>query len=118
MDQNEEFDAIMKEIIDGLTGNPLRDIAYLHRKTREYRNHKLGGAISSACSELALSCAPKGVRKMMSRRIEERVDNIDADLERAHFFMCHGKLDEALDLIEDVEKRINPSEYQDSEFME
>ena len=27
MDNHEEFDAIMKEIIDGLTGNPIRDIA-------------------------------------------------------------------------------------------
>lgn len=54
----------------------------------------------------------------MSRRIEERIDDIGADLEKAHFFLCHGKLDEALDLVENVEKRIEPSNYQDSEFME
>ena len=118
MDQNEEFDAIMREIIDGLTGNPLRDIAYLRRKTREYSNHKLGGAISSACSQLALSCAPKEVRDMMRSRSEKRFNDIGTDLKKAHFFMCHGELSEALDLVEDVEKRIDPSKYQDSEFTE
>lgn len=118
MDKNEEFDAIMKEIIDGLTGNPIRDIAYLRKKSQEYHDHKLGRAISSACSELALSCAPKRVREKMLHRIAERVDSIGTDLEKASFLVFHDRFDRALELVEDVEKRISSAEHQDSETEE
>lgn len=118
MDNHEEFDAIMKEIIDGLTGNPIRDIAYLRKKSREYHNHKLGRAISSACCELALSCAPKQVRERMLHSIEERVDSIGADLERASFLVFHDRFDKALELVEEVEMRICSGKHQDSETEE
>ena len=118
MDKNEEFDAIMKGIIDGLTGNPLRDIAYLRKKSREYHNHRLGRAISSACCELALSYAPKGTREKILLRIAEQVKSIGADLERAEFHMSHGRFEKALELVEEVEKRIRSAKRQDSETEE
>ena len=49
------FDAIIKEINAGLTGDYTKDLKFLDEKSREYKDHEMGKEILRACGRLMLS---------------------------------------------------------------
>ncbi len=118
MDKKEEFEAIMREITGGLTGDPVRDMEYLREKTEKYQDHALSNAISAACGKLVLSCLPKNIKEKMLRDVKKHAVRVAAGLEKVEFDLFRGRLDAALELIEKVEKDLSAVGHQDSEILE
>ena len=68
---SETFDAVMRSIKDGMTGDSKADMAYLMKVAEEYKDHELGKEILRECGRMAYDIAPDDFHEQLERKIAE-----------------------------------------------
>ena len=69
MSENKDFDAIMREITAGFTGDPTKDMPYLKEKCEEYKNHEMAQEILRACGRLMYEMMPDDKKQEMNKAL-------------------------------------------------
>ena len=101
------FDAIIKEIKAGLTGDYKIDLKYLDEKCREYKEHEMGKEIIRTCGRLMYDIIPETKKAELNEAMEQDrkadraiIDEIKANIDKKEY-------DKALLMLEDYEKKIS-----------
>jgi hypothetical protein len=66
MAENKDFECIMKEITQGLTGNTKEDIKYLHEQGEKYKDHEYRKEILRACGRLMYDILPDDIKEIIT----------------------------------------------------
>ena len=98
------FEAIMREISHGLTGDPDTDMKYLDEQGKKYKDHEYGKEILRACGRMMYELIPDDKKEEMNRALKNDRMGIDAVLEEVRFNVFKEDYDKALKLIESTVK--------------
>lgn len=101
-----DFDAIMKEITGGLTGDGQKDMQYLMDQIEKYKDHEMGKEIIRACGRLIYQCVPEERKAEFGRMIQNDLLSHESVLEEVRFKQHEKKYDEALALLEGMIRKI------------
>lgn len=94
------FDAVMREITDGLTGDAKKDVAYLREQCDKYKNHPQGKEIIRSCGRLIFDLMPDEKKKDVALFAQNREQGQKSVLEEVRFKIYQQQYDDALALIE------------------
>lgn len=100
MAENKDFEAIMKEITSGLTGDPDVDLKYLDEQGTKYKDHEYGKEILRACGRLMYQILPEDRKAEINKAIEKDGMGFNATLEEVRFNIYKKDFDTALKLME------------------
>ena len=100
MAENNTFEAIMREISQGLTGNPEDDMKYLQEQGDKYKDHEYGKEILLACGRMMYELIPDDKKAELNKILEKDNKGIDAALEEIRFNIYKKNYDKALKLME------------------
>jgi len=109
MAENNSFEAIMREISQGLSGDPETDIKYLMDQGEKYKDHEFGKEVTRACGRMMYELLPDDRKEELSKLIEKNDKGVDAALEEIRFNIYKKDYDKALKLAESTIK-----EYEDA----
>lgn len=98
--EKKDFDAIMREITAGLSGDGQADIRYLNEQTEKYKDHEMGQEIARACGRLIYGLLPKDKQEEVARMIENDASATEATLEEVRFNIYKKDFDKALQIME------------------
>lgn len=119
MSNNKDFDVIMREITQGLTGDSEADFKYLKEQCEKYRNHEMGKEIIRACSRKMFELLSDDKKAELSNIINKDQDGINATLEEVRFNVYKQDYDKALSIIEALVNKIEESNmFQDDAVSE
>lgn len=119
MSENTDFDAIMREITSGFTGDPSKDMAYLREKCEEYKNHEMAQEILRACGRLMYEMIPEDKKEELSKAISNDAAGTEAALEEIRFNIYKKNYDKALKMSGNLVKEIEAlNMYQDDQVSE
>ena len=110
MADNKDFEAIMKEITGGLTGDPEADIKYLDEQGQKYKDHEYGKEILRACGRLMYQLIPEDKKAELNKALAKDNMGYDAAMEEVRFNIYKKNYDKALKLIEDMISKYEKSE--------
>ena len=110
MAENKDFEAIMKEITGGLTGDPEADMKYLDEQGQKYKNHEYGKEILRACGRLMYELIPDDKKEELNKVLAKDNMGYDAAMEEVRFNVYKKNYDKALKLIEDMIAKYEKSE--------
>jgi tetratricopeptide (TPR) repeat protein len=96
---SETFDAVMRSIKDGMTGDSKADMAYLMKVAEEYKDHELGKEILRECGRMAYDIAPDDFHEQLERKIAEDQAEWDELLDETYSLLRDGNVDGACDSI-------------------
>lgn len=120
--ESQDFDAIMRGITKGLTGNPKEDFAYLKQKMEEYKDHPMGKEILRACGRLMYQTIPDDLREKFDDAVQKDSLGSNAALEEAQFQTMKGNLEMAEKILESAihrwEKLYETGAFQDDRVSE
>ena len=102
MADNKDFEAIMKEITGGLTGDPEVDMKYLDEQGQKYKDHEYGKEILRACGRLMYELIPDDKKEELNKVLAKDNMGYDAAMEEVRFNVYKKNYDKALKLIEDM----------------
>ena len=102
MAENKDFEAIMKEITGGLTGDPKADMQYLQEQGDKYKDHEYGKEILRACGRLMYELIPDDKKEELNKVLAKDNMGYDAAMEEVRFNIYKKNYDKALKLIEDI----------------
>lgn len=102
MDENVDFDSIMKNITGDLTGDQLVDTRYLMMKCEEYKNHDMSREITRACCRLMYNMFPKDKKANLEKMISNRIIGTVAVLDEIKYNIYKKNYDNALKMITDL----------------
>ena len=102
MAENKDFEAIMKEITGGLTGDPQADMQYLQEQGDKYKDHEYGKEILRACGRLMYELIPDDKKEELNKVLAKDNMGYDAAMEEVRFNIYKKNYDKALKLIEDM----------------
>lgn len=100
MAENNTFEAIMREISQGLTGNPEADMKYLQEQGDKYKDHEYGKEILRACGRMMYELIPDEKKAELNKILEKDNKGIDAALEEIRFNIYKKDYDKVLKLME------------------
>lgn len=100
MAENKAFEAIMKEITGGLSGDSEADMKYLHEQGEKYKDHEYGKEILRACGRLIYELIPEDKKEELNKALEKDGMGFDAALEEIRFNIYKKNYDTALKLME------------------
>ena len=102
MAENKDFEAIMKEITGGLTGDPEADMKYLDEQGQKYKDHEYGKEILRACGRLMYELIPDDKKEELNKIFSKDEQGYDAAMDEVRFNIYKKNYDKALKLIEDM----------------
>ena len=102
MAENKDFEAIMKEITGGLTGDPEADMKYLDEQGNKYKDHEYGKEILRACGRLMYNLIPDDKKEELNKVLAKDNLGYEAAMEEVQFNIYKKNYDKALKLIEDM----------------
>ena len=102
MAENKDFEAIMKEITGGLSGDPEADMKYLHEQGEKYKDHEYGKEILRACGRLMYELIPDDKKEELNKAFSKDGMGFDAALEEIRFNIYKKNYDTALKLMESM----------------
>lgn len=102
MAENKDFEAIMKEITGGLTGDPEVDMKYLDEQGQKYKDHEYGKEILRACGRLMYQMIPEDKKAELIKTIKKDEMGYEATLEEIRFNIYKKNYDTALSLMESM----------------
>ncbi len=105
MAENKDFEAIMKEITDGLSGESEADMKYLHEQEEKYKDHEYGKEILRACGRLIYELIPDDKKEEINKAIQKDNMGFNASLEEIRFNIYKKNYDKALKLIEGMVRK-------------
>lgn len=107
MEENsKDFEAVMKEITSGFTGEFTEDFTYLQKQMEKYKDHEMGKEILRACGRLLYNMIPDDKREKLNKAINNDAAGTDAVLEEVHFNIYKKDYDKALAIIAPLVDRI------------
>lgn len=104
MGDNSSFETIMREISQGLTGNPEEDMKYLCDQGDKYKDHEFGKEILRACGRMMADLIPEDKKRELEQVLEKDSKGIEAALEEVRFCIYKKDYDKALKLMEGIVK--------------
>jgi len=96
------YEEIMKEITEGLSGDPEKDIEYLKEQMEKYKDHEQGQEIIRACGRLLYSLMPDDAKEELGKIMNKEELKLDAIMDEIHFAIYEKKVDKAVALITDL----------------
>lgn len=107
------IDEIMKEIKSGLTGHNRKDIAYLYKKMKKYKNHENAKEILKECSKLIYERVYDDGKRSVNRTTLETVESVNAAMSEINRCAMNRNTKKAValstDLISQIEKNMPQS---------
>ncbi len=113
MAENKDFEAIMKEITGGLSGDTETDLEYLKAQGEKYKDHEYAREILRACGRLLYQLLPEEKIAEISEYIEKDQMGFDAALDEIRFTIFKKDYDKALKMLESM-----IAKYEDAPFFE
>ena len=101
-----EYDEIMKEITNGLTGDSDTDIAFLKKVMEQYKDHELAKEVIRACGRMIYDILPDDKKDEISRLITKDFIADEQILEEVRFNLYKKEYGHALELIEPLVEKI------------
>ena len=101
------FDAIIKEINAGLTGDYTKDLKFLDEKSREYKDHEMGKEILRACGRLMYEIIPEDKKAELTEAMKKDQKADKAIIDEIRFNIYKKEYDKALKMLEEYEKKIS-----------
>lgn len=105
-----DFDQIMQEIVNGLSGDFQTDASYLKARMDEYKDHEYGKEIIRACGRLMYEIMPEDMKKEMDAAIQKDELHIDATLEEVRFNVYKKDFNKALSIMESLVRKVKDME--------
>lgn len=87
MTEKNDFEAIMKEITMGLTGDTEADIKYLFEQMEKYKEHEYVKEISRACGRLMYEIIPEDKKEEFNKSIDKDNMGFNAAFEEIQFMI-------------------------------
>lgn len=100
METNKEFEAIMREITSGLTGNLQEDKDYLSEQERKYKDHVYSTEILRACGRIRFEMIPEEQKRVLGEMFGKSHAEFELSLKKIRFLHYKKYYDEALEQIE------------------
>ena len=100
------YDDIMQSITSGLTGEPANDIEYLYEQGDKFKTHELSQEILRGIGRLLYEVLPPEKREELDRAINNDALGIETAIEEAEFQINKKHYDRALEITENVLKKI------------
>jgi tetratricopeptide (TPR) repeat protein len=100
MSENKEFDAIMREITSGLTGDSEKDIKYLDEQCQKYKTHPMAMEILRACGRMVASLMPEDLMAEFAKLHGNEMKGTEAALDEAKYNLYQKNYDKALEIME------------------
>ncbi len=97
-----EFEAIMKQITGGLTGDPQKDMKYLQEQMDKYKDHEYSKEIVRACGRLFYDLVPDDSKEEFIKALDNDNKGFAASLKEIHFNIYEKNYDRALKLAEEM----------------
>lgn len=97
-----EYKEILQEIESGLTGDPNKDLKYLHKQLEKYQSHHNAHEISRALARFILDLLPSDEKEKINRPIEECYKEITVLTNTVNEKIFNGKIDEAMELFSGI----------------
>lgn len=94
-----DYDSIIREITQGLTDDPQRNIAYLQEQAQKYKDHEMNTEILRAIGRLIYEQVPEEKRAELQNIIDKDREGQKAVLEEVDFCMYKKDFQKALALL-------------------
>ena len=119
MSEYKDYDSIMKEITDGLTGDPSKDMLYLQAKCDEYKEHEFSKEIIRACGRLMYEVIPDDKKEELKRVAQKDPLGTESVLEEIDSNIRKNDYEKALKIAEKLVSKIEAANlYQDDKISE
>jgi tetratricopeptide (TPR) repeat protein len=105
MEKNKDFDAIMKEITSGLSGDSQTDLSYLREQMEKYKDHEMSKEIIRACGRLMYELIPDDKKEELAKIISNDSAGTESALEEVRFNIYKKDFNKALRIMEALVKK-------------
>jgi Tfp pilus assembly pilus retraction ATPase PilT len=105
MEKNKDFDAIMKEITGGLSGDSQTDMSYLREQMEKYKDHEMSKEIIRACGRLMYELIPDDKKEELAKIISNDSAGTESALEEVRFNIYKKDFNKALRIMEALVKK-------------
>ncbi|MBQ2880614.1 MAG: tetratricopeptide repeat protein [Anaerotignum sp.] len=113
------FDEIMREITQGLTGNASDDLKYLNDQMENYKNHEMATEILRACGRLMYGLISDDKKEELGRAIGNELKAVESTLDEIRYNYYKKDIKTAMSLSEAlVEKADHNPMYKNDEVSE
>ena len=99
-----DYEEIMREIMDGLSGDEKVDMKYLAEQCEIYKNHELSQEILRACGRLMADILPDEAKREYSNIVRKEELNINFALEEMNYAIFKKDYQRAMYIVEPLVK--------------
>lgn len=94
------YDEIIKDITNGLTGDPEKDKKYLLDQGEKYKDHEMNKEILRAIGRMIFDVLPEDAKEQINEFADKNIYSWDSVIQEARFNQSQGNFDKALKIIE------------------
>ncbi len=104
---NIEYQIIVQGIMQRLTDDKQKNIAWLHTAMERYKDHPLGSEIIKACMRKLYELLPEDQREKLDQAIGKDMDSIEEQLNKIRTLIMNNKPEEAKPLMDALANKVD-----------